>query len=206
MELTAVTMDKNEARKRFLEYRASVRQRHNKEDEQIMRGYKALSQGHQVIDLGRTLREGGHQVKTRRSRGTVESVKLPNLAIMRADQKWCWVATWANGSAIFHNASQHPNSNATRNVVRVPAGTLPEMNWKETTTFGYRSMVPPVPPALRPADKLSNYHVLWEAEWERQAPVDPALLKHIGGDLYAVVAIWDLTELERTVLTGRFSA
>lgn len=32
---------------------------------------------------------------------------------------------------------------------------------------------------------------------------DPALLKHIGGDLYAVLATWDLTELERSVLGGR---
>lgn len=36
----------------------------------------------------------------------------------------------------------------------------------------------------------------------KEAPVDPALLKHIGGDLYAVVATWDLTDLERAVLDG----
>jgi hypothetical protein len=34
-------------------------------------------------------------------------------------------------------------------------------------------------------------------------PEDPALLKHIGGDLYAVLAVWNLTELERAVLSGR---
>jgi len=66
-------------------------------------------------------------------------------------------------------------------------------------------MVPPVPPGLRPASAIGNYHVLWEAEWERVAPADPALLKHIGGDLYAVLAVWDLTELERAVLAGRFA-
>jgi hypothetical protein len=65
-------------------------------------------------------------------------------------------------------------------------------------------MVPPVPPGLQPKFGLGNYHILWEAEWEMVAPKDPALLKHIGGDLYAVLATWDLTEIERTVLAGRF--
>lgn len=31
---------------------------------------------------------------------------------------------------------------------------------------------------------------------------DPALLKHIGGDLWAVVAVWNLTDLEMAVLAG----
>lgn len=34
-------------------------------------------------------------------------------------------------------------------------------------------------------------------------PGDPALLKHVGGDIYAVVATWDLSPLERLVLSGR---
>jgi hypothetical protein len=35
------------------------------------------------------------------------------------------------------------------------------------------------------------------------APRDPALLRHVRGDLWAVLATWDLTELERLVLTQR---
>jgi len=31
-------------------------------------------------------------------------------------------------------------------------------------------------------------------------PRDPALIRHIRGDLWAVLAVWDLTELERAVL------
>jgi hypothetical protein len=72
----------------------------------------------------------------------------------------------------------------------------------------FRSMVPPVPPGLRPARHLRNYHVLWEAEWVQHAPPrppgDPALLRRIGGDVFAVVAVWDLTEMERAILGGRF--
>jgi hypothetical protein len=45
---------------------------------------------------------------------------------------------------------------------------------------------------------------VWDPE-RPPAPVDPALLRHIGGDLYAVdlyavVVTWDLTEIERAVL------
>lgn len=66
-----------------------------------------------------------------------------------------------------------------------------------------RAMVPLIPPALRPASDFKNFFILWEAEWQPDvAPKDPALLKHVGGDLYAVLAVWDLTELERAVLGG----
>ena len=34
-------------------------------------------------------------------------------------------------------------------------------------------------------------------------PGDPALLRHVGGDVYAVEAVWELTELEKLVLSGR---
>ena len=64
-------------------------------------------------------------------------------------------------------------------------------------------MVPIVPPQLRPHWGLHNYHILWEADWQKVPPRDPALLERIGGDLYAVLAVWDLTELERAVLAMR---
>jgi hypothetical protein len=50
---------------------------------------------------------------------------------------------------------------------------------------------------------LRHYVTLFEVDqWEPVPPTDPALLKHIAGDLYAVLAVWDLTELERAVIAG----
>ena len=48
--------------------------------------------------------------------------------------------------------------------------------------------------------------VLWEADWQPvPVPVgDPALLIPLIGDLYAVGYVWDLTELEKTVLRKAF--
>jgi hypothetical protein len=40
-------------------------------------------------------------------------------------------------------------------------------------------------------------------EWTRVPPRDPALLRHIRGDLWVVLAVWDLTDLERLVLSQR---
>ena len=204
MNLATLDLDPMVARKAFLEYRASVRQRHSEEEAQIMRGYRALSQGKIVIDLAATIRKGGGHIQRSRWGG---DVWVPNLAVMRADAPWCHVRTNPDGSLIFYKDDRGPRSNETRYVVSLPAGTLPEpvaTPYHHAYFSHFRAMVPPVPPGVRPAKSLENYHVLFEAEWQQVAPKDPALLKHIGGDLYVVCAVWDLTELERTVLAGRF--
>jgi DNA (cytosine-5)-methyltransferase 1 len=63
MNLTTISMPKKEARAAFLEYRRAVRQRHNAEDEAIMRGYRAMSLGRQIIDLHQVMREAGVAVR-----------------------------------------------------------------------------------------------------------------------------------------------
>jgi hypothetical protein len=86
--------------------------------------------------------------------------------------------------------------------VRTTVGEAP-------TGFDRRRMastvVPLVPPRFRPRrPRLARCHVLWEVEeWSPVPPVDPALLRHIRGDLWAVLATWDLSPLERAVLGGR---
>ena len=61
MDLQTVTMDRDKARRAFLDYRAAVRERHDEEDEQIMRVYKFLAgaEGRQVLELSKTMRLGG---------------------------------------------------------------------------------------------------------------------------------------------------
>jgi hypothetical protein len=70
---------------------------------------------------------------------------------------------------------------------------------------GGEAIVPIVPVYLRPKRGLANYHVLWEAEWRRIPPHDPMLLRRIGGDMWLVVAQWDLTEVERAALATRIN-
>ena len=65
--------------------------------------------------------------------------------------------------------------------------------------------MPIIPAPIRPkAMDLSRYFVLFEAEWQAIPPKDPLLLSRLSGSLYVILAAWDLTELERAVLAGRF--
>lgn len=198
MELATIELPRAEARERYIEYRDAVRKRHDSELAQIMRGYRELAKGRQLIDLPATIRAGG----------TFRATGLPRLAVGRANREWCYVEPTEDGAVTF--ATKHAWDRASHNMfdlVRCPDGTLPQRAGRHPRHFRHhRAMVPLVPPALRPdRGGLHLYHVLWEAKWERtpRPPGDPALLRHIGGDLYAVLATWDLTELEQAVLARR---
>jgi len=65
--------------------------------------------------------------------------------------------------------------------------------------------VPLIPVHLRPRKAIDKYHVLWEADWN-QYPVDPYLLRRFGADAWLVVAAWDLTPVERAVMSSKLNA
>jgi hypothetical protein len=205
----AITMDRIKAREKVAEYLKSVRTRHNAEDEAILRGYKALAKGHTVIDLPKCIRLGG----------TFDN-GLPRLAAATASHEWVWVHRDSRGAVSFRPTGERGfNHRRRKDVYRCPDNTLPPLErgevpyiqpsrWQHPWDGVMMAMVPPVPPGLRPTFSLDGYTTLFEVDqwsFDPKAPVDPALLKHIGGDLYAVVATWDLTELERTVLDGHRS-
>jgi hypothetical protein len=79
-------------------------------------------------------------------------------------------------------------------------------------TKGY-ALVPMIPLDVRPKTGIpENAYILWEVErWADErldvAPdIDPYLLKHIPGSLYAVIAEWEFTDLERSILRGRVTS
>jgi hypothetical protein len=199
VDLNTITMERPKARQAFLDYRKAVREGGGAEDEAIMRGYRELARGRQLISLRETIQAGG-----------LDDQGLPRLAVMRADVPWCWVRRTAHGSVTFTPVAR-PQARLRKGVYALPSDTFPAVPFaqvpREWGSWGayFRAMVPPIPPSLRPPFKLGGYEILWEATWEKvpRPPGDPALLRHIGGDLYAVLAIWDLTELERAVLAGR---
>jgi hypothetical protein len=68
------------------------------------------------------------------------------------------------------------------------------------------AVLPLIPIKYRPRRAMENYHVLWEATWEPVPPVDPFLLRRIDeSDLWLVLAMWELTEVERSVLATRIA-
>ena len=207
MDLATIEMPVEEATKAFEEYRDAVRQRHDDEDKRIMQGYKALARGQQVVRLSQTMKAGGVDVLTfpgRWSAATVE-VTLPKLAVARANRTTVWTFGIGDRGGCVMQTKRQPHVNNNFDVTRFPDGTFDPGERDEGWVPRIRAVVPNVPPRLRPRAGLGNFHILFEAEWglDPEPPVDPALLRHIGGDLYAVIATWDLTELERAVLAGR---
>jgi len=186
MNLAETRMEPAIARVKYLEYRRAVRERHQQEDVLLMRGYRAIAQGKSVIALSQTIRAGGY-----------DGMGLPKLAVIRADAKECHVLSHAGGRCRFAN-NRWPAARSRYTVNVSLAGFRPAegTGWERTG----QAILPSIPPSRRPADDLGNYHLLWEAEWKRQLPKDPALLKHISGEFYAVLSVWDLSELEQLVL------
>lgn len=208
-------ISRHAARKAYLEYKQAVltaanpAERH--EYEGLWRGYKAISQGQQVIDLGQTMHAAGVQADT----------LYPRLAICRADARTCRVQMKPDGSARFVDEAARWRHFKLRQVL-LPAGTLPSylLSWRADNRGQQRfrpggllerdlwnaeatALVPIVPPALHPRAALVNYHILWDAVWTPAPPTDPLLLRHLSGMLYAIVAQWDLTPLEQAVMRGR---
>jgi hypothetical protein len=195
MDLAALQVDKDEAREKLAEYEKAVRASRSAEDEAIAAGYRAAARGLPVISLPRTVAAGGFHDNG-----------LPRIAVVGAEAVEC-CARWDGDSIVFADGGQRGNRGAlvgSHSVrVRIAADDLPG-DFRRSWRVG-RAMVPLIPPRYRPSPRrLRHCHILWEVEqWAMVAPRDPALLRHIRGDLWAVLAVWDLTDLERMVLSQR---
>ena len=198
MNLTTIEISPEEATERLAEYEGALRGERSAEDEAIAAGYRAAKRGLSVIELSKAVEAGG-----RFDNG------LPRIAIARGDAKECWVEvrTWTyneTSELLYRDSAWGENRGALvgNHSVRVSApfrGRGKEMRG--------HTIVPLIPPRHRPKRyRLKRCHVLWEVEaWTPVPPRDPALLRHIRGDLWAVLATWDLTQLERAVLSARTS-
>jgi hypothetical protein len=226
VDLATIEVPADVARREYLAYRRAVREHRTAEDEQMMRAYRAAAKGQRLIRLPEVILAGGltcgkpvegwyydssRPEGQRRVPNGVWSVSaFPRLAVARADVQHVYCqGVQRDGSIVFDDTARGSAWRATRQRFELRPGTvtgdqLPPGVHEFATTTRKVAMVPAIPPALRPSTGLSNFHILWEAEWKVRPlpPVDPALLKHVGGDLYAVLAVWDLTPLEQAVLAG----
>ena len=189
MNIATIQENRYDARKKYAEYMKAVKQRHNAEYVALKNAYRELSRGKQVIDLFDVMKTAGVDAKGR-----------PRLAIVRADHRTCWFFYDGNRPVFFHD--RYLRSYRSHSI-ELPAGTFPPFrDLRDRERMRISAIVPSIPPSLMPESDLKNYHILWEAEWET-VPIDPLLLKHLGKNLYVVLAQWDLTPLERSVLAAR---
>lgn len=159
-------------------------------DREVMAAYQKLAQGKLVIKALESVATAGAD-----ERG------LPKLAIGRADASILRLNKRGDGSATMTTSrsfSRRGNSTPTM-WFDFPAKTFPGGGWRNA-----EAIVPQAPLHLRPKRGMQNYHVLFEADWTKAPPVDPFLLRRLGrGDLWLVLAMWDLTEVERAALAAR---
>lgn len=191
MEAQAIHLDRAKAKELYREYR---KHQHYSTpmDQEIMRAYQLLAQGRLVIKALESIKLAG-----------LNDEGQPKLAIARADAKACHLALRRDGSATMaSDDTWHRRNNAAPSKwVDFPAGSFSGMKADR-----YEALMPSIPLHLRPKRGLQNYHVLWEAEWTKIPPRDPYLLRRIGiGDMWLVVAMWDLTEVERMALAARIN-
>lgn len=204
MNVPTIEMPAEQARAKLKAYRRQLHKRADEEYSAAAAGYQALADGHRLINLQDVFRNVPFDDQER-----------PRMAIARADRKQVRFH-WASRStrASFDTEAQSPT--------RGPANQWPTLvRWVDLgrthdgdTYWGIEgfALVPMVPADVRDQVgrcNLRNLFVLWEVEqWadrsiRPQPDRDPYLLKHVGGDLYAVLAEWDLTDLERAVMAGR---
>ncbi|MBI1348517.1 hypothetical protein GC163_19760 [bacterium] len=202
MDVATLTMDPVEAQVQLDRYCGSLKSRRHNEEREVANRIaaedrateemlKVLAEGKPILDLVESMRLAG-----------VNEQGLPRLAIARADQERCWCHHSGN-RYVF--GPQHWNETIKRLVGMIPADALPSCKVGTAQFWKARAVVPTIPPQFRPATALRHFHILWEAEWQR-VPEDPLLLRWIRGHQYAVLAQWDLTEIERMVLSARFNS
>ena len=210
MNMATITAPREEARDKARTYRnASDRAPANDEYRDAAEVYELLAAGRMLINVGIAIRDGGFDQKMR-----------PRLALARADRKQVYFS-WESfsdtgyfdsrarrfrGDRVHDHLVESVNFNRRHNRVH--------SNGWGCTVQGY-ALVPMVPPEClitarrRGPGQLRDWHILWEVEqWSdkpllAEPPVDPYLLRRVRGDLFEVLAQWDLTEVERMVMAGR---
>lgn len=187
MKVEQLAIDREKARELWQKYQ-SHRVHQTPSDAEIAAIYKRIAQGKTVIRALESIRNAG-----------VDENGLPKLAICRADMTLCYYKTRRDEVQFGEGRWWNHQNKIARNSKTVP------MDWPGTKELDgtYQATVPLIPVHLRPRRGLANYHILWEAEWTKRYPVDPYLLRRFGGDAWLVVAAWDLTDVERAVMSSR---
>jgi len=196
MNVSEITMTKEDAVAKVNAYRNAIRRRSDAEYRVALTAYEELAAGKTLINIDEVF-----------ATAELNEFGLPNIAIGRADrvEVRCHRNAKAN-ECIFSTATDalgvstwnwDPDRYPELNI----RTTLSEQNGPDTVK-GF-ALLPMVPPEVRPVGQLREYYILWEVDhWAdkprtRVAPVDPILLKHLAGPLYVIMGTWDHTEVER---------
>jgi hypothetical protein len=168
----------------------------------LEQAYVAAAEGKPLIQLSEAIRSAPRDAKGR-----------PRLAIARADRRQVQFEVLGDGRRVQFDTRnpRYSTRGPTDLVVTVDYGLpMPPLRgaW-EARGFALVPIVPPDVLEKVTPKNLNGYHILFEVEaWAdsrigARPDIDPYLMRHIGGDLWAIVAEWDLTDIERAVMAAR---
>lgn len=196
MHTPLITEDAARARDQLAAYNRQLQRRDDPEYQAIAAGYAELAAGRPLLNL----RECFATVP-------LDSRGRPRLAIARADRRTVTLFLMHGRNRAFFDTRKNNLTSRTL-MIEVEVPTLTEHR-----PWCSYALVPMIPAAVRAeiprGTKDASCHILWEVEeWSdtplgQQADRDPYLLRHLGGDLYIVLAEWDLSMLERAVMARR---
>lgn len=196
MNVSTLSIPKETAARKAEEYAGLSGKQRGKEDDAMENLYKSIAKsGVKVINILDAFRQTGLNEKGQ-----------PKLAIARADWRTVYFHQRANFNQWFSRsnrggggfgAGSQWNKNAKASNIVLPENTFDN---EKLTKSDLKSSVPHVPPRLRPKINARNFHILFEVQnWETY-PVDPFLLRRIQGNLFLIIAEWELTPLEASIL------
>lgn len=188
--LQLITMEKDQAQKEWKEYCTMLKTRKEKYLKDMKDSLYHLKQGRKLLDVRNVFKETGKKQET----------DEPSMAIARADWKLVTFEKQSNGAGRF--CIDHWNW--TKQNVELPPETWP-MWTKDERGFlpnnRVETKVPVIPAPFLPDGPLSKYYIMWEVDqWKPVPSRDPILLKRINKYVFAVLAMWDLTDLEMSIV------
>lgn len=183
---TAIRMEPDIAKQHYLDYLHLKKEHRTAEDEEIQKSYLELSRGRAIINATEAVKVAGLDEKGR-----------PRIAFCRASAPFVHLRTRRGEIEFLDKSGAEENYRSGRLIIPCSEST----GWQRA-----RTVVPPVPPAHRPDSRLDRYWIMWEVEDWEDVPSDPALLRRLNQTTFSVLAVWDLTEVERMVLRGRSDA
>jgi hypothetical protein len=194
MRSTTITMERTTALEKLEQYEQAAKSNpkvFQEMDRSIMQGYRVLARGGRLLDVNEALKAGG-----------LNLAGQPKLAIARANVPLTRFRVSNNGAGFYwwhENRVWSSRYDGDRFSWRVAEKTF---DYGGRNSRDVEAMTPLIPLPLRPKHDLSNYFLLWEANWHPAPPVDPYLLRPITGSLMEIIAEWDLTPLEVAAVRG----
>lgn len=172
-----------------------------RDDRKVLKTLKAIEEGRALISLSETLTRAG--VAPGFNHIPALALAPPGMKRVRCRVEKSGAVTYRQISqlaALVQRSSSRPFFNFSDSKFCSPGATAG--SW-----WSADALVPPCPPEVRLGHDLKDKDtfILFEAKWtnvnqHRPFTIDPALIQRVQGDVFAVLAVWELTAIEAAAL------